>query len=73
MGSYISDENSEDFSDKEVRRETAEKFKCDLCEYETNSERGIHIHKKKKHGNIPRYPKHEKKFECDLCGEVFLQ
>ena len=70
-----SNENSEESDKKEVTSEitseTVEKFKCDLCEYESNSERGIHIHKKKKHGNIPRYPKHEKKIECDLCGEVF--
>ena len=30
--------------------ETVEKLKCDLCEYESNSERGIHINKKKKLG-----------------------
>ena len=42
-------ENTENFSDKEeVRRETVEKYKCDLCEYESNSKRGIQIHKKKK-------------------------
>ena len=54
---------TEDSSDeKEVRKETVEKFKCDLCEYESNSKRGIHIHKKKKH---------EKIFECDLCHKTF--
>ena len=55
-------ENTENFSDKEeVRRETVEKYKCDLCEYESNSKRGVHIHKKKKH----------EKFECDLCNKTF--
>ena len=65
-----SNENSEESDKKEVRSEAVEKFKCDLCEYESNSERGIHIHKKKKHGKIPRYPKSEK-FDCDLCDKTF--
>ena len=44
--------NTEDFSDVKEVKETVEKFKCDLCEYESNSKRGIRIHKKKKHEKI---------------------
>ena len=48
--------------EKEVRKEIIDKIKCDLCEFESQSKRGVHIHMKKKHGQ---------KFECDLC-EKFL-
>lgn len=51
--------------DKETVNQITEKetiFKCEYCEFETNSKKGIQIHRKRKH---------EKKFECDLCGEVF--
>ena len=37
-------------------------FKCENCEFETNSKRGLQIHRKRKH---------EKKFKCKLCDEVF--
>ena len=40
----------------------AEIFKCDNCEFESNSKKGLHIHKKKKHA---------KQYKCDLCEEVF--
>ena len=50
---------------KITEKDTHEKetlFKCELCEFKTNSKRGIQIHRKRKH---------EKNFECDQCGEVF--
>ena len=40
----------------------AEICKCDNCEFESNSKKGLHIHKKKKH---------TKQFKYDLCVEVF--
>ena len=53
---------TENNDEKELRKEISDKFKCDLCEFESNSKRGVHIHMKKKHGQ---------KFECDLCEKVF--
>ena len=44
--------NTKDVSHVKDVKETVEKLKCDLCEYESNSKRGIHIHKKKKHEKI---------------------
>ena len=44
--------NTEDVSDVKEVKETVEKFECDQCEYESNSKRGIYIHKKKKHEKI---------------------
>ena len=54
--------NTKDVSHVKDVKETVEKLKCDLCEYESNSKRGKHIRKKKKH---------EKIFECDLCDKTF--
>ena len=48
--------------DKEERKETVDTFRCEVCEFESNSMKGLHIHKKKKHA---------KKYNCDLCGQVF--
>ena len=63
----IDDEAVEDTTeniaeDIQVRKETVEIFKCNLCEFESNSKKGVHIHIKKKHGE---------KFKCDSCDEVF--
>ena len=63
----IGDKTFEDFTEnladeKEERKRATDLFKCDICEFESISKKGLHIHKKKKHA---------KKFECDLCGKVF--
>ena len=49
-----------------VNTET-KKFKCENFSYETNSERGLNIHKKRKHTNYDteKYPK-----SCDICEKV---
>ena len=39
-----------------------EHFKCDKCDFETKHEKGLNIHKKRKHGQ---------KLYCDLCEEQF--
>ena len=44
--------NTKDVSHVKDVKETVEKLKCDLCEYESNSKRGKHIRKKKKHKKI---------------------
>ena len=37
-------------------------FKCDECDFEFNTEKGLSIHKGKKHGN---------KSTCDICDKAF--
>ena len=64
---YINTESANEFTEnesceKEIREETIEFFKCDECKFESNSKKGLHIHKRKKHGE---------KFNCDVCDRVF--
>ena len=46
----------------EIGVQTEECFKCDVCDFETSKEKGLKIHKKRKHGA---------KAVCDLCEETF--
>ena len=60
---FIEEEIVTEITDKkEVRKGMIDKFKCDLCDFDSNSKKGVHIHMKKKHAQ---------KFECDLCEKVF--
>ena len=57
------EDSTENLSDdKQIRKETVEIFKCNFCNFESNSKKDVQIHIKKKHG---------KKFECDQCEKVF--
>ena len=51
----------------ECEQSEEKKFKCEKCSFETKSERGLNIHKKRKHTNyaIEKYPK-----SCDICEKV---
>ena len=51
----------------ECEQSEAKQFKCENCSFETNSERGLNIHKKRKHTNYEseKYPK-----SCDICETV---
>ena len=49
--------------------ETEEKFKCDKCDFESNSKHGLKVHITRKHTNMTKekYPR-----KCDLCEKKFL-
>ena len=38
--------------------ELEETLKCDICDFETKNEKGLKIHKRRKHGP---------KFKCESC------
>ena len=42
-------------------------FKCDICEKEVETQRGLNIHKNVKHG----VEVNTKEFTCKHCGAVF--
>ena len=50
------------------KSEPEKSFKCDKCNFGTNSRSGLKIHEKKKHtivSNVNTYPK-----KCDLCEKI---
>ena len=46
-----------------------EKFKCDQCDFDTTSKKGLNIHKKRKHTNYKtvEYPK-----SCEVCEKSII-
>ena len=50
--------------DDKTRKTKKESLKCQLCDFETTSQRGLNVHKKRKHTNLQedKYPA-----ECDFC------
>ena len=46
----------------DIEVQTEEIYKCEICDFETKKERGLNIHKRRKHGQ---------KLTCDLCDETF--
>ena len=50
--------------DDKTRKTKKESLKCQFCDFETTSERGLSVHMKRKHTNLKEfiYP-----VECDFC------
>ena len=60
-------ESEENVEKLEPASKPIEKYDCDKCDFETNSKKGLNIHKKRKHTNYraQEYPK-----SCDICEKT---
>ena len=54
--------NEETLAEKEISVEV-ELFKCNECEFESGSKKGLKVHETRIHGQT---------FKCDLCEKMFV-
>ena len=55
-------------SENEVVKKGKEKFKCNVCDFETNSKQGLRVHIKRKH---TRYAEEDLPTNCEICDYEF--